>query len=1126
MVQAIRFFGPYLCPTPRDEELGCVFVNYQRYSIRQDKLWSFVDNIIQNSSVLSLEAMLLSVDCFGRTSTDTAFKCLLARKGKTDVRTGGGEILPVRTLFVMWLDFVLRMLDQSCRSNTAPGRGRMQGQQVPVDNSKRVEVMTANAIVGLISRFLTCLKSARQLEELKTEFSVDWLDLCSKTLIIAKRYNLEGLSKTCSVTLSQLDKVRRMEGDAPISLMSLLSAAPNKKAVPAAVADREAKVGALRFDGTWQNQAASANRDETPRCPPGGGAVAGAPAKTNVSASTLPELERPDWMLVGAKKFRQCKFFDGNNFCKFGAQCRYAHIYRPPLPLPDNAPSESLLHFIYTNERGCPLRPTDFHVVSKSGSDGRMWHTVALVCPKDGIIYHSAGGLGGRISAQGVYFYSTVREAMAAVAGIIISALRDIEAISNYYGPFESFVHHKQALDTAAMEPPKKITLPNTSLTRTHSAPPGTLMTRSQGNDEDDSSSLSSKGVSVGSIPQHPRASPVMVTPSDHPPPLLPTGNPLPPPRMGVTTGSPTQPLLHPPRQQKGFFSSMIPPAERVIQQGTDLAHKPFHCLPAEVAPGAGTSVGEKRKKTAENSVSQVVAKEKTNDYRTLAIEEKNPPAASVAVAKWTGLGHKTESKTVSKSSGDKSYLRLPVHIDEESRSATKGARIAKSTTKAEISTMTKANEKSEVMTTADATTDDVAAGADAKAIDERDSSKETEAAKEKSVPKTKTSSAKTPKSQCLSNQPPAIERKQIKSRQSVFCQLPRCRMKYLQQKSRHEPSSGIPISSTSGAGENSSEKGHMEIIPYWDTLGSCRLDSNVFQWANANQNSSSSPAPIGYDKKLGRVYYSSFTLHGKHFNVGDFIVRTEYGSDEAIRIVGAFQATKSFLGRWGGGIGWENQEKSEEIQKRGHPYLLLAPMVAKSTLCKGKGGRKRKKEGPEEELVLHTEFDTNVCPLPQWLGEAGEYRKISVRVLFSTGDNSEIETIVGDRTSFSAKSAKKCPGKKRGAKSLGETFVCKAALVPSKETSQSPELTFLNSQQYALLTAPQDVLLSSHVPVSWDSRFRAYQVQMVHSERDVDRDQYEGGTKVKFQYTGASSDDSDGFADEDGDESDSEGSW
>ena len=46
----------------------------------------------------------------------------------------------------------------------------------------------------------------------------------------------------------------------------------------------------------------------------------------------------------------------------------------------------------------------------------------------------------------------------------------------------------------------------------------------------------------------------------------------------------------------------------------------------------------------------------------------------------------------------------------------------------------------------------------------------------------------------------------------------------------------------------------------------------------------------------------------------------------------------------------------------------------------------------------------------------------------------------------------------------------------------------------------------------------------MVNSERDVDRDQYEGGTKVKFQYTNASSDDSDGFADEDDDESDYEG--
>ena len=423
------------------------------------------------------------------------------------------------------------------------------------------------------------------------------------------------------------------------------------------------------------------------------------------------------------------------------------------------------------------------------------------------------------------------------------------------------------------------------------------------------SSTLSSKGV--------------LLTPSEQPPLLLP--NPLFRPHMGVTTGSPTQPLLRPPPQQKEFFSSLIPPAERVVQEGTELARKSFHCLPAEVSPAAGPSIGEERKKKAEGAVSQLVAKKKTNDSRTLAME-KNPAAASVAVAKWTGLVQKTESKTVPQSSADKSKRRLLVHVDEESRALTKGASVAKSTTKAEISTMTKADDKAEAMTMAAAATDAATSGTDVKAVvkavDERDSKKETKTAKEKSVPRKKTSTAKAPKSQCLSKpakkdvvpansikKPPAIERNRIRPRQSLFCQLPRCRMKYLQHKSLRKPSSGIPISSTSGAGENSSEKGHMEIIPYWDTLGSCRLDSNVFRWANANQSNSSSPAPIGYDKKLGRVYYSSFTLHGRHYKVGDFIVRTEYGSDEAIRIVGAFQATKSFLGRWGGGVDWENQK-------------------------------------------------------------------------------------------------------------------------------------------------------------------------------------------------------------------------
>ena len=297
-----------------------------------------------------------------------------------------------------------------------------------------------------------------------------------------------------------------------------------------------------------------------------------------------------------------------------------------------------------------------------------------------------------------------------------------------------------------------------------------------------------------------------------------------------------------------------------------------------------------------------------------------------------------------------------------------------------------------------------------------------TSASKKSNAKVDKSKAAKKPRKQSAAaaasaiQRPPEIERR--KPRQTMFSKLPPRRLQYHRRKSAKRPSSGILMSSTAVAGENSSETGHMEIIPYWDTLGSCRLDSSVFFWTNpTNGSANPSPNPFGYDKKLGRAYYSAFVLHGKKFNVGDYIIRTEYGGEEDIlRIVGAFQATKSFLGRWGGGDNWEKQKTSEEIQKRGHPYILTVPLVTKASLAKAKPGRKRKAAETDEEIVVSTEHGASIFPLPQWLGEAqdGGYRKVRVHVS-STGLNGmETDYVVGDDdVEGSAKAPKK--GKKGG---------------------------------------------------------------------------------------------------------------
>lgn len=1192
MVQAIRFFSPYLTPVPHAEDLSSSFVDYQRYSIRPDKIWSFIDNILQNSSVLSLEAMLLSADCFGRGNAEMSFKCLLTKKGKADV------ISPLQTLFVVWPDHVLQMADQTCRCNTAPGTGRMQGQQLPVDNNKRPEVMTAIAIMNLVRRFGDCIRTAEQLEELKIEFGVDWYDLCNRAIGVAKRHNLDSLSRACYYARAQLDNIKVVQGYEAESLIDQLTGNANQvESAPNSAAksvDSGAQPSYQSREHTPQQQLAASPMDHGPR---------------RVSALDLPDMEKKDWMLK-PPKYHQCKFFQRLNFCKNGPDCRYAHVYRPPHPLPNEVPTETLLHMLYS-ERNISLTTRDLVIVSAPGKDGKLWFTAALRCPIDQTIYYATGGVNGHLSNQGVYFYPSPREAIAAVAGIAVLAMKNEEELQEYgLLAFPSTYMHP--------EPPLPV--------QQHEQPPR----------------QNPQTTEPGQYSQQPRHG---TMPSE------------PPTYAPAAVAAPAAPRQAP--QPTSFsFSELVPPSERVRQQPS---------VNTTESPAVDQDVPfvqilqpacEKTVETTEplESVQAPVPSQEeqkksaslpTSDQKK---EASDTAAANAAVAKWTSISRKPESKakpSAKETSTEKAEKREAVPPAAEPREeqtksmeapqvgsritvedaellnspllekirlaqeSQRTGRAAKSSAakvpSLEDSTAKKlwSNDDDTVQTANPRSkAKKVSAAATAAALDEVDSAVDertkTEAVKaalkekakaeraaakaaraaakaqakreaeekkrleqkrldeeaaakaqaasiaaEKKKSATKKAKAKADKAKAAKKakkarkesaaataptpaasaiqRPPEIERR--KPRQSLFSKLPPRRLDYHGRKSAKRPSSGIPMSSTAVAGENSSETGHMEIIPYWDTLGSCRLDPSIFHWTNpTNGSATPSPNPFGYDKKLGRAYYSSFVLHGKQFNVGDYIVRSEYDGEDILRIVGAFQATKSFLGRWGGGHDWENQKTSEEIQKRGHPYVLTVPLVTKSSLAKAKAGRKRKATDAEEEIAISAEHGSNIFPLPQWLGEAqiGGYRKIRVRVSCTGLNGMETEVVIGDDVIASAKAPKK--GKKggRGKKKsqYGDSFVCKEAVVPEASTTVG-----LNSQQFELLSCSPDTLLNTHIPDLWDSRFKATQVQMINRERSIDEDIFSEGKMVQFQYTGQSSDDSDSFDDEDdgGEESDME---
>ena len=101
-----------------------------------------------------------------------------------------------------------------------------------------------------------------------------------------------------------------------------------------------------------------------------------------------------------------------------------------------------------------------------------------------------------------------------------------------------------------------------------------------------------------------------------------------------------------------------------------------------------------------------------------------------------------------------------------------------------------------------------------------------------------------------------------------------------------------------------------LSMPDFWDTLGNIRPKTDIFSWGKS----------IGYRRHMGRVYFDSFKLCEKTLRVGDFVsIKDKFHRDEFFRIVSAFQATRSFVGRW--------MKKEEELQNRGFAYVELVKL-------------------------------------------------------------------------------------------------------------------------------------------------------------------------------------------------------
>ena len=308
----------------------------------------------------------------------------------------------------------------------------------------------------------------------------------------------------------------------------------------------------------------------------------------------------------------------------------------------------------------------------------------------------------------------------------------------------------------------------------------------------------------------------------------------------------------------------------------------------------------------------------------------------------------------------------------------------------------------------------------------------------------------------------------------------------YKSKKSLLKPSAKTDVSSQKG----------MKQYEYWETEGTCRLRRSEFSW--------NSPC-FGYDKELGRSYYSSFKLRGVSFSVGDFVTTKDEDYEEFFRIIGVFQALKSFVGKT------ESMKIVQEIQKRGHPYLLLVPLIkrdefrerANQFLLRGNHYFKGSLSSNEFFLKGHQHEETdesNINILPEWIGywRDKELQKVEMHILRDAGQIPEAYC------KSSQKSLEKYTVRFSVSKT-NEWYCKKTKKLEVHLNSLRRELSPINESQFSILTGSATELRKK-LPSRWYKTFTyTEQVQFTRHGRKASHE-------VGFYGTGGSSDDSDGF--------------
>lgn len=185
MGRAIEYLAPYLVPEPTAEDKKSF--DYTKFQIIDEpgqKMTKFVEDHIMNATVLSLETMLLVIECLIRSSDK--MKKAICRISKQDDKSSG-----VHFIFVKWHAYALAIIEKK-RKNKSP-------DSFPAD-VPRTEELICSGVMELLCALGSVINKAKQLKVFLDKFKVDWVHIVAKVSLTSFyfhalfRTNKSGLS--------------------------------------------------------------------------------------------------------------------------------------------------------------------------------------------------------------------------------------------------------------------------------------------------------------------------------------------------------------------------------------------------------------------------------------------------------------------------------------------------------------------------------------------------------------------------------------------------------------------------------------------------------------------------------------------------------------------------------------------------------------------------------------------------------------------------------------------------------------------------------------------------------------------------------------------------------------------